>query len=330
MEDNKKKLGFAIAIDIIMVALMLININLIIFDSFFSVKLIAATFQKYLPGFYTFYQTNIHAHFALIDLCFVAVFFTEFVVRWVLSSIKHGKEQIFLFPLLYWYDGLGCVPIAGFRWLRLLRIFSLLVRLQKSGLINVKKFFVFSLFKRFTDIVVEEISDRVIVKTLEGVKAEVKKGNPLTDQIIKDVLKPQSKEVVKWLSGRIQLVSSNIYRHRREDIKKYVDSRLKDAVLQNKEVKLLGKIPVVGGQINTMLESAIRDIVFSVIDSLFVDLQENNQVLSEELAHISNDMFTLIENDNQLDGIIENIINQSIDIIIKQVEIKEWKVEEAN
>jgi hypothetical protein len=36
-------------------------------------------------------------------------------------------------------------------------------------------------------------------------------------------------------------------------------------------------------------------------------------------------MLTLIEDDKELDTIIENIINQSIDVIIRQVEIKEWK-----
>jgi hypothetical protein len=68
--------------------------------------------------------------------------------------------------------------------------------------------------------------------------------------------------------------------------------------------------------------------VFSVIDGLFQDLQDNNQPLTEELTNISSELFTLIEDDKELDTIIENIINQSIDIVIKQVEIKEWKTKE--
>ena len=91
---------------------------------------------------------------------------------------------------------------------------------------------------------------------------------------------------------------------------------------------MLGKIPVVGSQVTGLLDQAIRDIVFSVIDGLFQDLQDNNQPLTEELTNISSELFTLIEDDKELDTIIENIINQSIDIVIKQVEIKEWKTNE--
>jgi hypothetical protein len=92
---------------------------------------------------------------------------------------------------------------------------------------------------------------------------------------------------------------------------------------------MLGKIPVVGSQVTGLLDQAIRDIVFSVIDGLFQDLQENNQPLTEELTNISAELFTLIEDDKELDTIIENIINQSIDIVIKQVEIKEWKEKDS-
>jgi hypothetical protein len=127
---------------------------------------------------------------------------------------------------------------------------------------------------------------------------------------------------------RIQMVTAKMYANRKDDIKRYVDERLNDAVTKNKQVKMLGKIPVVGSQVTGLLDQAIRDIVFSVIDGLFQDLQDNNQPLTEELTNISSELFTLIEDDKELDTIIENIINQSIDIVIKQVEIKEWKTNE--
>jgi hypothetical protein len=326
--NKSNKLWLAVAMDVTMIVLILVNINLIVFDSFFSIHVISGFFQNYIPCFFEFYNTNIHQHFAVIDLCFVAIFLIEFIARWARAAYRKTYDKWYFFPFFFWYDALGCVPVAGFRWLRLIRIFSLLIRMQKLGLVNWRKTGFYSYFVRYSNIFIEEISDRVIVKALEGLKDEVAKGNPVTDEIIREVVKPQSQMLVKWMSHRIQIVTAKMYVNRKDDIKRYVDERLNDAVTKNKQVKMLGKIPVVGSQVTGLLDQAIRDIVFSVIDGLFQDLQENNQPLTEELTNISSELFTLIEDDKELDTIIENIINQSIDIVIKQVEIKEWKTNE--
>ena len=326
--NKTNRLKSAILLDVFIILLILINVNLIIFDGLFAITLIQSIIQGYFPRFFEWYNTYIHANFKLIDLGFVAIFLLEFFYRWIVSIVEKSFDRWYFFPIFYWYDLLGCVPIASFRWLRLLRVFSLLIRLHKLGLINWKKTVFYRTFRRYSNIIVEEVSDRVIIKTLEGVKAEVSKGNPVTDQIIREVIRPQSTELVKWLSHRIQHITANVYASRKIEIKQYVDSRLNDAVKKNKEVKLISKIPLLGDQVSGMLEHAIRDIVFNVVDGLFTDLQENNQPLTEELTNITNELFTLIENDEELDGIIEKLINQSIDIVIKQVAIKEWMNEE--
>lgn len=324
------RLKSAIILDIFIIILILINVNLIVFDALFAITLVQSTIQTYLPSFFEWYNTIIHQNFLLIDLGFVAIFLLEFFYRWAVSIIEKSFDKWYFFPIFYWYDLLGCVPIAGFRWLRLIRIFSLLIRLHKLGLINWRKTIFYKHFRRYTNILVEEVSDRVIIKTLEGVKAEVSKGNPVTDLIIREVIRPQSAELVKWLSHRIQQITANVYSKRKVEIKQYVDNRLNEAVKKNKEVKLISRIPLLGDQVSGMLEHAIRDIVFNVVDGLFTDLQENNQPLTEELTNISNELFTLIENDEELDGIIEKLINQSIDIVIQQVAIKEWKSQEKD
>lgn len=325
--NKTNRLKIAIIWDVVFILIIVINIHLIIFDSLFEVKILSQLLQNALPTFHNWYASNIHEHFKLIDLGFVAVLLTEFLIRWGIAIYRKSFDAWYFFPFFYWYDLIGCVPIAGFRWLRLLRIFSLMIRLDKIGVISWKKLGIYKAIGRYSNILVEEVSDRVIVKALEGVKQEVAKGNPVTDQIIKEVIKPQSTELVKWVSHKIQVVTANVYSDRKEDIKKYVDKRLNEAVRVNKEVKLISKIPLLGDQVSGMLEHAIRDIVFNVIDGLFKDLQENNQPLTEELARISTDLFTIIEDDKDLDQIIEKIINESIDIVIKQVEIKEWKQE---
>jgi len=323
--NYKEKLWIHVVADLAMIALILLNINLIIFDSIFEVKLVKQFFLQIAPDFYHWYNINIHEHFGFIDLVFVAFLLVEFHIRWVVAIFKKSYEKWYFFPFLFWYDLLGCVPISGFRWLRLLRVFSLMIRLEKLGLVVWKQTVFYKYFRRFSNIIIEEISDRVVVKVLEGVKMEVAKGNPVSDEIIREVIKPQIEILVMWLSHRTQTVTANVYSRKKDDLKKYIDGRINQAVTSNKQVKLISNIPLVGDRFGGMLEQAISDIVFNVVDGLFTDLRDNNKPLMKELANVSTEMLTLIEDDKELDTIIENIINQSIDVIIRQVEIKEWK-----
>ena len=49
---------------------------------------------------------------------------------------KQTYPRWYFYPFLHWYDLLGCIPIGSFRMLRLLRLISLTIRLQKMGIID--------------------------------------------------------------------------------------------------------------------------------------------------------------------------------------------------
>src|SRR5688572_201005 len=68
----------------------------------------------------------------LADLVIIAIFAIEFAVRW----IKDDKPRTF--PLRYWYELLGMVPVAhpavrGFRLFRIVRIVVILSRFGRAA-----------------------------------------------------------------------------------------------------------------------------------------------------------------------------------------------------
>ena len=68
---------------------------------------------------------EVHENFALYDLAFIAVFLSEFCIRWVAAIIRQTYMRWYFFPFIHWYDLIGCIPLGGARIFRFLRIFSI-------------------------------------------------------------------------------------------------------------------------------------------------------------------------------------------------------------
>jgi hypothetical protein len=93
----------------------------------------------------------------------------------------------------------------------------------------------------------------------------------------------------------------------------------------------IASIPLVGSTITGKLEKAVAEITYSVIEGIMLDLssEENSKVISE-LADVTMDMMLLQEEDEELNRMSVEMINQSIDIIKEQVEVKRWQEEGKN
>ena len=98
----------------------------------------------------------------------------------------------------------------------------------------------------------------------------------------------------------------------------------------NSEVKDIAAIPMVGSSITGKLERAVADMTYAVIEGIMTDLAspENTAVISE-LADVGMDMILLEEEDQQLNEMAVEMVNQSIDIIKDQVEVKHWQEEDC-
>ncbi len=318
-----------IIVDLLMMGILIANLVLILFDLLFTSALIQSLLARYTPEFHTFYDQNIHKDFFAIDLWFVGIFLIELTIRWAIAIRQKTYYKWFFYPFIHWYDVLGCIPVGSFRFLRVLRVVSIVMRLQKLKIIDITKTYIYSTFNKYLNILTEEVSDRVVVNVLSGLQDEVKTGNPLATQIMQQVVEPQRKVIVEWLSHRLQYVVSETYESYRGDLQDYVQMRIKEAVDSNNEIGNIAKIPVIGNTIASNLEKAITDIVYHVIDQAILDLgSSQNKIIINDLTHLSLDALSMQEEDEELDQVARNIVVESLELVKDQVKVQQWKAKD--
>ncbi len=115
-------------------------------------------------------------HFWILDLPFLVLFWIEFTVRWIHAVRHRTYARWFFFPIFNWYDVLGLVPVTLLRPFRLLRAVSMYMRLRRSDLSSVGKDVFSRTVAYITNIVTEEVSDRVAIRILEELAEEIRNG----------------------------------------------------------------------------------------------------------------------------------------------------------
>lgn len=315
--------------DIFMVLLVLLNLGFIIFDWHFDLAIFRNLLASFAPAFHDWYALYVHPNFLLIDAVFVAVFITEFCIRWLAAVVKKEYAKWYFYPLAHWYDVLGCIPLGAFRWLRILRLVSMTIRLHKMGVMDIKDTFVYKEVMQFIKIITEEISDRVVVNVLNGVQREIRNDSPIANRMLTEIIKPHQDTITEWLSLRVRRVTEQNYNLYKKDIQAYVEGVIKEAVKQNQEVKNLAMIPVVGGQIRKALESSVSDITFNVVNGMVRDLaSDRNNKFIDEVTDIVFESILLQEENKELNRVTKEVFLRALDLVKEQVKVKQWQLEE--
>lgn len=333
--ENKQPLRHKIllAVDIFMIALVVIDLFLIAFDGLFEVKLIREQlFMNIAPGFTSWYETYINHNFLLYESSiFISIFMTELLVRWVLAIYHKTYDKWFFYPLYHWYDVLGCIPTSSFRILRFFRVVVLLYRLHRWKVINLNDYAVYRLLLQYYNIMVEEVSDRVAVNLLEETKSEVKRGEPIGNAIISNVLQPYQPHIVAWASTNIQNGLRQHYNEHRNEIRIYLKQIISETVISNKEVNGLERIPVLGAVITESINKAVCDITFGVIDRISSELASTEKavVIETIVSAVTDMLFAAAKLTTKEQKQLSNqLISDAIDLIIERVKEKKWKLAE--
>ena len=324
---KKSRQGIFLALDLVMLSLVVVNLSWLIFDTLFTSDFFRSLLHWLSPQFTEFYGGNVHPNFVAYDLVFVTLFLTELMVRWIVAIRQKTYHKWFFYPFVHWYDVLGCIPVGSFRWLRLLRVISVLYRLQKYEIIDLSKSYPYRFVKKYANIVVEELSDRVVVNVLDGVQDEIKTGSPVVGRVAREVLLPHKQVMIEWLAGRVNAVTDSVYEPRKQDLNRYIDKIISDAISADPKVAALGKLPVVGGPLTDVIENTVSDIVFNVIDTLVGDIgHKDTDSLMKELFDMVLDR--VIEPSDTLNEVGRLILLDAIDVIKEEVQVQQWKLKE--
>lgn len=330
MDDtaNERQTLREVVVDTVMLVLIVANLAFIIFDWTFAYVQFQQLLQATVPAFHDFYAAEVHPNFLLYDLAFVAVFVAEIIVRWGLAIYRGTYRRWYFYPLVHWYDVLGCVPVGTFRSLRVLRLVVVIRKMQRLGLIDLKQTVVYETFIYYRDAFVQELTDRVVLRILSGVQEEVATNDAVVEQIIQHVILPRREELINAVTHRLQAATAQAYSTYQSDFQAYLDDVITQAVQKNREISTIGMIPGVGSTIARLLEHAIRDIVYNVLNRMMEDLgeQANDRVIAEITA-ISADAAFSSKYDQDLHELVRSLLVESLDVVKDQIEVYEWTPE---
>jgi hypothetical protein len=197
--------------DLFMVYLAVLNVALIAFD--WTWPWLAPAWRRWWPWVVEHYDPQ---RFWLLDLPFLLFFAAELVVRWVLAVRRRTYPSWWVFPVVHWYDVLGIVPFHQFRVFRLFRVVSIYVRLHRSEMTSVGEDVVSRTVHRFADVISEEITDRVALRILDLVEAEVRAG--ALSRITRGALLPRRDEVRRHVVDRLVDVVADPALHERAGV----------------------------------------------------------------------------------------------------------------
>lgn len=143
MASSSAKERLSLTVDVVMLVLIIENLVLIVVDWTFSSGLVQRQLELHVPSIHRWYDQTIHQNFLFYDLIFVGIFVAEILIRWGLAISRQRYHRWFFYPFIHWYDVLGCIPITSFRSLRLLRIIAMIPKMQRLGLLNLRKTYVY-------------------------------------------------------------------------------------------------------------------------------------------------------------------------------------------
>ncbi|MGO1501040.1 MAG: hypothetical protein ACTHWH_07120 [Marinobacter sp.] len=312
-------------IDFLMLGLIIINLAFIIWDSVYNFIAIQNALAEHMPALQAAYHP-IHENFILYDSMFVAVFLTEFFVRWGYALKAKEYDRWYFYPFIHWYDLIGCIPVGSLRFLRILRVISIIYRLHQYKIIDVTGTGIYRFVNFYYEAFMEELSDRIVAKVLSGVQHEMKLGSPLFEKIQNDILYPRREMLSGWISQRVAEAAQEGYIPNRGALRSYLEARVDHALEQNTELSRLKYLPLVGSTIKDTLEDAVGDIVANVIQQILEDLasSSNHGFIEDIVNALIRGPGESGSGEEKNDALI-NLINEIIEAIKGQVKVKRWR-----
>jgi hypothetical protein len=282
-----------------MIVIVLLNLVFLIFDWGFDFTLFSNFIKNISNDFFLFYSEIIHPNFFFYESIFISIFITELFIQWTVSIIYKKYAKWWFYPLIHWYDVLGCIPLGTFAWLRLFRIVSMTFRLHKRRVINLKNTVIYKELFSFYEILVHDVADRSLIELVESAKREIKDdsgdSSSKKENVIAYGVKPNQEELSKVLSNKIHEIIEANYMHHKDNMKEQIEHVIKDGFSKSKELEKLGQLPLVGGRITNKLEKLVSDVTVQLAESL------TSKLASDEVTQL-----------------MENIINTSLVAMMKE------------
>jgi len=309
--------------DLLVIALVVANLTLLLFDSLFLLEPLNVAFEATAPALHDAYGRVIRANFITIDLAFVAVFLLDVLLGWAVAIAERRYHRWFFYPFVHWYDVLGCIPVGGFRLLRILRVISLLHRLQRLGLIDVRRWYLYSVVVKYYEILMEELTDRIAVRLIDNVQSQIRSSDGLSGQMVERVMRPRQQALIHEISQRLEAMAGSAYAHNRDDTLRYVRGLVGRTLAESPEIRRLSRLPL-GGQLSRGLEASLSDLACRLVNEALAGLQSAE--FSALVEHLTESGFEAwLRTDPHTEQVSEQVMVDMLELLKEQIAVKGWQ-----
>jgi hypothetical protein len=261
-------------------------------------------------------------HFWVIDLPFLTLFWVEFLVRWYLALRRRTYNRWFFFPIFNWYDLLGLIPMRHFRIFRLLRAVSMYMRLRRSERSSVGQDFISRTVAYVSNIIVEEVTDRVALRILDELSEEISDGTHV--RIARDTVEPRRLEIERVLSNQVRLLITDDATV--STFRELLRLNLENAVEQSEALR---SVPLPNAVLKPIVRSLGEVVLDTTVDtvSATIDSEEGQEAVQRVASAVLEDLFYgpgLAE----VELLAKEISLQVIEHMKDVVAIKKWAQDE--
>lgn len=278
-----------------------------------------------LPQVLQYYKTDLHPWVIKTESWFITFLIAELLVRWLIAIINKHHPRWFFFPFIHWYEILAISPYL--RFLRLIRAGVIAYRFHEMG----HKVIPDSIMKRvlfYYRVVMEELSDRVVITVIDGVIQELDTSSS-HKKIIHDLVDHHRDIFAKTVAEVLQESLATELNAQRHLITNNVGQIVRQAIEDTPQLtQLLRLIPIAGGMIENQIQNIGQQLGENITQGLIQPFTEGSpsnpntmyQLISTKLSQLN------IEN-QRLEQLVESVVYESLESLRKQVAVKQWQLE---
>ena len=309
--------------DIFMMVLIIINLFFLASNAVLMSDFGTWLFDFFrLPEVLQFYKAELHPWVIKTETWFTSYLIIELLLRWMIAILRQHHPRWFFFPFVHWYEILAIVP--ELRFLRLLRASVIAYRLNELGFQVVPEW----LSRRvqfYYHLLLEELSSRVVLTVLEGIKRELSTSTT-HKQIIHDLVDHHRQLFATALSEILQETLASELKQQQNQIAKNVGQVVNQAIEDTPELtQLLRLIPIVGGRIEQQIQSIGQRLGENITLGLMQPFTEGSPDRPNPMyQQIAAKTSQLNIHNAALEQLVESAVFESLDAMHKQVKVKQW------
>ena len=315
--------------DIFMMVIIVINLFCLCANAF-----LMSHFAEWLFNIFhatqilNYYKSDLEPWVNTTESWFIIFLIAEFAIRWIISIIQKHHARWFFFPFIHWYEVLAITPYL--RFLRLIRAGVIAYRLQELGYVVIPP----KLIKRvnfYYRVVMEELSDRVVITVIDSVKKELDTSST-HKKIIHDLVEHHRDMFATTLSELLQESLATALNDQKDALSEGVGHIVVKAIEDTPELtQLLRLVPLVGGRIEQQIHSIAQHLGENVTQGLIEPFTSGSSSQpNQQFKLIANKISQLNIHNNSLEQLVESVVYESLESIRKQVAVKQWQLELKN